>query len=385
MGLYTILAIGVALVVATACDDRPKSLGVPISTPVSEMRSPTPSESVDERRVPVQTGVLSAPVDLEATLLVVVYRNVGSSQPPTHVERVHIGQQGIIEQPTVLDASEILTGGYINSWRNVHHPAGGSGEVVIVALCHGGACGGEGPADDEAKSTLVQTRDNGVTWETLATLDGGYWVVSWRTNPTEVVLYDYPTASDQQPSRFVIWPSMQAVNPAATLSGAALGHQWPVLLAEGRVGWWWNDGRLLDNAGDTILDLASVGQPNARPIEILPSPNGERLAVTWNTGEAPNQQSYWTLFERETDGHYHTLRTVSQPDGLFLAVPHSWLSKDQVIIPAAVAPAALGLDASVQVGYVPAILDFTSGEVRPLAAFTDPEVVGRGNLVVGID
>ncbi len=66
-------------------------------------------------------------------------------------------------------------------------------------------------------------------------------------------------------------------------------------------------------------------------------------------------------------------------------MPYSWLDDDRVIVPVTVPGTALGLPAETRVGYVPAVLDFASGEIRPFAVFAAPDVVGRGNLVVGIN
>lgn len=128
-----------------------------------------------------------------------------------------------------------------------------------------------------------------------------------------------------------------------------------------------------------MLDLGTIAS-NPEPVEILPSADGERLVVTWSDGA-----SSWTLFERRSDGTYEPRQTVLHPAGVSLAVPYSWLDDHRVMIPASVTGVALDLPPGFSIGYVPAIVDFTTGEVRPLAAFADPAVVGRGNLVVGID
>lgn len=246
-----------------------------------------------------------------------------------------------------------------------------------------------GAADAGAKTTLVRTADNGVTWNVIATLDGVYWIVSWRASPVEVLLYQYPTdnAASRRPPRFVSWPSMKPVTPPSPIAGAVEEQQFPVFIAGGHVGWWWSGGRLVDEAGRVLLNLPSVGTAPARPIDLLPSPNGQRLVVTWITGEAREQRWYWTLFERNSDGTYAARQTISQPTPTIPinSVPYSWLDDHRVMIPAGITPPALGLPAGTGIGYVPAILDLNSGEVRPLAAFADPAVFSRGNYVVGID
>ncbi len=328
--------------------------------------------------------MLGAPIVLDAQLLVVVLPRIQSEQGPSHIERIRVDQRGIAERKTVLDANAIVPGAYINSWRNVHHPASGSGGEVVVALCHSGQCGGMGAADAGAKSTLVRTADNGVTWNVIATLDGVYWIVSWRASPVEVLLYQYPTdnADSRRPPRFVSWPSMKPVTPPSPIAGAVEEQQFPVFIAGGHVGWWWSGGRLVDEAGRVLLTLPSVATAApARQLDLLPSPDGQRLVVTWITGEAREQRWYWTLFERNSDGTYAARPTISQPT-LINAVPYSWLDDHRVMIPASAPSPALGLPA----GYVPAILDLDTAEVRPLAAFAaDPAIASRGNYVVGID
>lgn len=181
--------------------------------------SPSPSPEAAPKRevaVPVLPAGLGSPIELEAHLLVVVVPNVNSDGGPSRIERIRVGQRGIAERETVLDAAALIPGAYLNSWRNVHHPASGSGGELVVALCHGGQCGGLGPADIEARTTLLRTGDNGATWEMLTTLSGAYWIASWKAEPTEIILYDYPTTEYRQGdrvSRLVRWPSMRPILP----------------------------------------------------------------------------------------------------------------------------------------------------------------------------
>src|SRR5690606_24965867 len=121
---------------------------------------------------------------------------------------------------------------------------------------------------------------------------------------------DYPAEGEPAAgARFRLWPSMAEVRPPGTSQGSALEDHWPHLLPDGRVAWWWTGGLLTDGNGNTVLDLAEVSALGAGPIELLASPDGERLVVTWEGAVTTGVGWYWTLFERISDGRYQPVRT----------------------------------------------------------------------------
>lgn len=120
------------IALASACDDKPAPSAE--TSPSTATATPGATEAPPSG-TSIRQGVLGAPIALDAQLLVVVLPAIQSEQGPSHLERIRVDQRGIAERKTVLDANAIVPGAYINSWRNVHHPASGSGgEVVVAAL-----------------------------------------------------------------------------------------------------------------------------------------------------------------------------------------------------------------------------------------------------------
>ncbi len=130
----------------------------------------------------------------------------------------------------------------------------------------------------------------------------------------------------------------------------------PRLLPDGRVAWWWSDGRLVDQRGGTVLDLAAV-YALATPVAFLPSPDGSEIAVTWmGPSDGPSAQWYWTRFERRPDGSYAPRETLAEPAGTFVSVPYCWLD----------ATRALGPEG---------VIDFAHAQLQPVRELKDVDGV----------
>jgi hypothetical protein len=143
-----------------------------------------------------------------------------------------------------------------------------------------------------------------------------------------------------------------------------------MFLADGSLAWWTTEG-LVNERGESILDLASLGAPVGDMFEGSLSPDGERLVITWNTPGSPRDASWhWTLFERNAAGRFEVLETLMQPRGTAVSVPYFWLDADRLVIPE-------------NYGAVPAVVDFRTAEVSPIVGLGAP--VGEGNLVIHIE
>ncbi|MCK9486933.1 MAG: hypothetical protein M0R73_09615 [Dehalococcoidia bacterium] len=349
-----------------------------------------PTSTTEAVTSPYPEVVIGAPLSLDAEFLVVVYGGVGNEAPPTHIERTLL-EDGLIQgRVTVLDAAEFAgADAYLNAWRNVHYPTRGTGEAVLAAICLDAQCGGIGPADPDARTLLVRSTDRGRTWEQLGTLDAAFWIHAWSQDGTEAILFRYPTGEDAfgAPWEYVRWPSMAEVARPTLSAGEVLDRRAPLLLADGSLAWW-AAGGLVDEAGAVILDFVDLGVPfDASSVEFFEaslSPDGARLVLTWAT-ETRRGMWHWTLFERGAGGRFEVISTLRQPADGSPAVPYSWLDEDRVVIPAGMPPAALGLPADARIGYVPAVLDFTSGGLAAIAGFEAPDVVSRGNLVISVE
>jgi hypothetical protein len=247
-------------------------------------------------------------------------------------------------------------------------------------------CGGLGPADPGAHTVLVRSHDAGLTWDPIATLEDAFWIWGWSADGDEALLWRYPTAGSVDVASDVIrWPSMVDVLPPVPQRGTLLTDHNPMLLSDDSVAWWTTEG-LVDERGELILDFAGLDARPGESFEGSLSPGGQRLLLTWNVAGSPQDAPWrWTLFERAATGRYEPLQTLVQPEPLFSAVPYSWLDEDRVVIPANGPSAAFGFAPDTRLGYVPAVVDFRTGEVAAIAGFDEPDVVGRGNLVINVD
>jgi len=382
------LILGAIAGCSGATEPAPPVSGTPSPTAEStETATPTASVASPPATTPERSSIpqaaIGSPIDLSGEFLVVIV-GIGTDAPPGEVERRSVRGGQVLNRATSLTAADFeIDGSYINSWRNIHYPPAATGTAAMAAVCSEGDCGGLGFADPSARTTLVRSTDLGRTWQRIAVLDGAFWLWSWSPDGSEALLWRYPTQPPfPGPRPAIRWPSMVEVAPPSRPDGSSLLDTPPLLLADGRVAWWTETG-LFDEDSAMRLDFGALADPPRDPVSASISPDGARLIVSAGLG-GPTRR--WSLFELTDAGTYVEVTTLRQPSEFSIAaVPYLWLDDHRVVVPAGGEAADLGLPPGTFVGAAPAVVDFSTAEVRLIAGFEAPDVVGRGNLVIGYE
>lgn len=248
---------------------------------------------------------------------------------------------------------------------------------IIVSICTRGFCGGLGYADGDAEATLFRSRDGGVRWSPLDTLDGGFGAVAMADRG--VVLSSNTDPLQDSGPRFIFYPSGEPVTPAP-------GGFWPVASPEGDLLWATQQGnRLLHSDGSPFLDFGpdTVLAYYGRVLEA--NPGGNRLLVSWWV-ETPDQvSSKYHMGLVDSDGRLVEAFTPSSPE-LSLSASGPWLDDRRVFGSAFIPPELLSVRRPEPFfGSVPVIVELDSGLIRPIPhPFVDPPYLNGRNPVAAV-
>jgi DNA-binding CsgD family transcriptional regulator len=320
-------------------------------------------------------ATLGAPVTIDGDYLIVNLPSAGATQP-IHVERARVESGVIHSQKVVLDPAEFGNNEHasLSTWRSILDPPSSAGEALFATVCVDPLCGDTGSPTPNARTVLLRSIDHGATWSEVDTLEGAFTVLTWSPGGNEALLRRMSVAGADTPQAgYVRWPSMTDILLPALRHGTLLrgspGN--PLLLGDGGIAWWTTAG-LVDGAGDLVLDFASLDLPVAEEtLHVSLSPDRQRLLLTWNSAAAAQDGWRWTLFQRSGKGPFEAVQTLVQPEAVAPAAPYSWLDGDRVII-------------SALAGVVPAVVDFGTARVSPIAGFGDDSVFGRGDYVINV-
>ncbi|MGE3075249.1 MAG: SH3 domain-containing protein [Dehalococcoidia bacterium] len=234
-------------------------------------------------------------------------------------------------------------------------------------ICHGSCYGGPDPV------TTIRSEDGGITWQTVFEANnlGRYVLGSYGV---EVVVREWAAPGPLKLSRGMIGGALTSVAVATNIPAdadaiAASGVPGvPILVYSADKLTVWNV--------ETGAVVAKVPLPN--PFQHLsiqgfsPGSDGNRLMMTWyGPGSSPNWDWYFGEFDLRT-GEFSHLAKARIADGMSPLYGLQWLSPTR-----AIARVGFNIKDYVPGGAdylgpgIPAIIDFGTGVVTPIAEFVD--------------
>lgn len=363
------VAVAMLVALAIACSDEPPATTSSEATaPSASGSSAMPDRLAEERTPPTapasrvgtsNTASLASlrygdPLDLPENIAVIV--ETGCFQcdgPATGLLRVYRDPAGRLRSDILIQRPE---GGLNNPYINSNAALPDASDLV-VSICSRGYCGPANAITDDARTTVLRSRDGGVTWSELIQLDGAYDVVALAPGGV-VVEGPFAPRDGTAPAApmYRRYPGAQPVHPPAEARGGR-----PVTLPYGEVGWLTEDRQRLlraDGAAYLPLDL----EPNARVGMIQPDSSGQRVLVGWTAGAPaqppPSGAGQIGVFDRLGS----RLRAFTSAG---LIGPAVWLDDGWIIANAAV-PVLRPTSASQSFTYLPVLVDLAAGEVRPI-------------------
>jgi hypothetical protein len=201
----------------------------------------------------------------DGVALIVEQGCVQCDVPPRGYVRMYRGQNG-----------QVRTDPLPKEWRGhaiTRYITGRDGGLMASSVCTRGDCGGLSAASPDARSTIIWSRDAGVTWQQVGEFDGTYIALAVTAEGVVVGRLAQGTVEE-------LWvlPSGRTLQrpPGA-------GGSWPYILAlrSGELVWRSADGRsLLRSNGDRLADLGRSG--DVRPDGLIEERSGGRFAVEWS-------------------------------------------------------------------------------------------------------
>jgi hypothetical protein len=364
-----LLLVAVASILGGCTDDEPDAPPRDHAAPAASSPLP-PSETTETPATtagtpsaspPTFLGVRSQPLQIGAerplpdgVAVLVVTGCWQCDGPATGIVRVYRDAAGVTHTDTLLQRTE----GAQNQPYISGVAAAPDASDIAVSICTRGYCGALNAITSDARTSVLRSRDGGVTWAELADLDGAYSVDALDRHGI-ILSGPYPARDAAAPPAaptFWRYPGRQPVIPPL---GAERGR--PVVLAGGDLGWRSDDGRrLLATDGRVILRL-DLGEHSAG---ITPAPDGERFAVSWwdvPPGQPPSTGRYYLGILGADD----RLRSVFASDGVVRA--GVWLDDRSVLGNVSVTAAQLTTPPPEPfLGYVPALIDLESGRAEPI-------------------
>jgi DNA-binding CsgD family transcriptional regulator len=234
---------------------------------------------------------------------------------------------------------------------------------LYLATCTSADCNPAGPPIDP-ETTLFESFDRGQTWTEVERAPS-LWTFLGRLDDGDVLRSHY----EPQPGRWDRFPSGAPLLPQATAGSFAFPR-----VIDGQIVWW-NEGRLLDEAGDIVRDLRSVIPRDAEVWDVVDGP-GDAMALVWRIDRITGVTALAGT----------SVRTYAAP---YLHVEQfRWLDSDRLIasvgyplgFPTATPTAALG---GISNSRIPTLIDLRTGTLQPLERFLDPgdpAVAGRNDI-----
>lgn len=324
---------------ATAVTPAPASATAGATVTVTP--TPLPSATTTATRVPylALSGAATLPPDV--ALIV----QMGCSQcdgPPVALVRLYLDGRGMLRTDTLIRHPE---GGRNQPYISSLVVADGGYEMAVT-LCSRGYCGGLAAVTADAETTVLRSRDGGITWQDLERRPGAYGVVA--AGPEGVyVAGPYETSPRGIPLR-LLPGDRRVLRPP----GAEDGHPVP---AGSQLLWQtFQSKRVLRADGSALFEVTDA---NGYITTVLPDPDSDRVALSWWDG----QTSYLTLLE----GSGRQLQTFRGSGGFFY--PGTWLDRGRLLgnmyVPAAWLP---GGGAGFWAEQLPSIVDLATGATSPI-------------------
>ncbi len=359
------------LVVCGACSDW-ESRG---ATPTVTRNGEEPAESSPTRSATVaatpssgtlpfpnaKTLVAGDPVAFPNEVVMYAFDGVWEG-PSTALRRYYTDPLG------ALITDDLILSTFDAGGRAFVGMAVGAGGEMAASLCHGYCYGEPQPV------TIVRSDDGGVTWRDVVTVERGWW------DTIEAIERDEIYLRGLEPSNmFGLWrvtgdaaqeiPFPAQVSPnAAVYSGRKDGALVIAGIAEDRRTLWDLE------RGEK---LASIPLPDSArstsPMGFISTPNGLRFQVGWMEASGDNYLGFLDVATGEFDGVYR-LQTANRLEFMFVA---GWISRT-VAVGRASFRAADYLEGSADETFrgIPAVIDFGTGVVSPIADFV-PKLAGK--------
>jgi hypothetical protein len=369
----TVLALSAILLLAVACGGGEKQ-PAPTATPTA-VASPTLAPTATPQVIDgVEVLPLSFGEEMELSNNRALIIETGCWQcdgPPTGLYRLYRDASGQPRTDALFTIEAVglplHRGNHEEAWANESSITGfamdETASEIAAGVCTRGYCGGLGFPTSDAQTTFYRSLDGGVTWEELAVVDGGAWVVAIAKDGV-VVSGPYGPEEETEP-KFSLFPGGEPLQPPPDTSG------WPLTLPGGELAWRTEGGRLLLSDGSEVLPLGEgvyVGN-------IVADAGGERLAATWYTEGPPPR---YLIGAFPSDGSPTSAFSLSDYVGV-----GGWLSDTLVAGNASVPP---GLLPTPEPGgylnnFVPVIIDLEDGEAHPMAGpFHELPLSGRNYI-----
>ncbi|MCC6268794.1 MAG: SH3 domain-containing protein [Dehalococcoidia bacterium] len=226
--------------------------------------------------VPVGAMSFGKPGSLPVPLSVIVERGCYQCDGPAEsFDRVTLDVNGQLKVETLFKPSS----GYISA--SYWDPAG---REHYLSICSRGYCGGVGPISTDAQTTIHRSKDGGVTWQPLTTLDGFVSVAGYTAQGPVLNLSSY-TAPGVTDWKFQVLGQSQVIRPPA---GAE-----PVFSDNRLIGWRKTGSRdVLNIDGTPLVTLPDVPTVNGRPVQIEGLLGNGTILISWLAG--PDSRTYST-------------------------------------------------------------------------------------------
>jgi hypothetical protein len=251
--------------------------------------------------------------------------------------------------------------------RALRRAFGPSADDLWADICHGSCYGGDDPV------TTIRSQDGGITWQTVyeATSLGPYILGSFGS---EIVVREWTATGPLKLSRGISGEPLTPVAVAANIpadADAIAASAVPGI----RILAYSEDKLTIWNVATGVV-VAKVPLPN--PFQHLsiqgfsPGSGGSRLMMTWfGPGGSPDWDWYWGELDLGT-GKFTRVAKGNIADGLQELFGLQWLNATMAIARVGFnqhdyAPGLLDYFG----GGVPAMVDFESGLVTPIAEFVD--------------
>ena len=308
-----------------------------------------------------KTLVAGSPVAFPDEVVVYAFDGVWEG-PSTAFRRYYTDPLG------ALIVDDLILSTFDDGGRAFVGMAVGAGGEMAASLCHGYCYGEPQPV------TVVRSDDGGVTWRDVVTVERGWWDTIEAINGDEIYLRGL------EPSNmFGLWrlagdAAQEIQFPAEVNPNAAVysGQRDGALVIAGIA----EDRRTLWNlvTGEVLVSIPLPDSVRSTSLTgFISTPNGLRFQVGWSEAAGDH---YVGLLDLSTGG-FDAIYRMQTDDGLEFTYIAGWLSAT-VAIGRASFRAADYLDGSADQTFrgIPALIDFGTGVVSPIADFV-PKLAGK--------